>query len=62
MYDHLDNALCLFGLGDIDFHRIDLAEEQVEQFILPTVPKTKTKVNNDTRRMDSSENMVSYKL
>jgi hypothetical protein len=62
MDDDLDNALCLFGLEDIDFPRIDVTEEQVEQFILPTVPKTVTKVNNDTRRMDSSENMVSYTL
>ena len=53
MDDHLDNALHYFGLGEIDFQRIAVTEEQIEEFSLPPMPKNKEtidKVNNDTRK------------
>jgi len=53
MDDHLDNALHYFGLGEIDFQRIAVTEEQIEEFNLPPMPKNKetiNKVNNDTRK------------
>jgi hypothetical protein len=52
MDDHLDNALRYFGLEDVDFQRIAVTEEQLEQFNLPPMPKSKEmidKVNHDTR-------------
>lgn len=58
MNNHLDNALRFFGLEDIDLQRIDMTEEQIEQFRLPPMPKSKEaidKINNDTRKMDISE-------
>ncbi|MFZ0513680.1 MAG: hypothetical protein WAM14_18885 [Candidatus Nitrosopolaris sp.] len=51
--DHLDNALLHFGLGEIDFQRIAVTEEQIEEFHLPPMPKSKEtidKVNHDTRK------------
>jgi hypothetical protein len=53
MDDHLDNALRYFGLEDVDFQRIAVTEEQIEQFNLPPMPKSKEtvdKVNHDTRK------------
>jgi hypothetical protein len=53
MDDHLDNALRYFGLGEIDFQRIAVTEEQIEEFNLPPMPKSKEtidKVNHDTRK------------
>jgi hypothetical protein len=53
MDDHLDNALRFFGLGDIDFQRIGVTEEQIEEFHLPPVPNSKEtidKVNHDTMK------------
>lgn len=53
MDDHLDNALRYFGLEDIDFKRIAVTEEQIEEFNLPPMPKSKEtidKVNHDTRK------------
>jgi hypothetical protein len=53
MDDHLDNALRYFGLEDIYFQRIAVTEEQIEQFNLPPMPKSKEtidKVNHDTRK------------
>jgi hypothetical protein len=53
MDDHLDNALRYFGLEDIDFQRVAVTEEQIEEFHLPPMPKSKEtidKVNNDTRK------------
>jgi hypothetical protein len=53
MDDHLDDALRFFGLGDIDFQRIAVTEEQIEEFSLPTMPKSKEtidKVDHDTRK------------
>jgi hypothetical protein len=53
MDDYLDNALRFFGLGDIDFQRIAVTEEQIEEFNLPPMPKNKEtidKVNHDTRK------------
>jgi hypothetical protein len=50
---HLDNALRYFGLGEIDFQRIAVTEEQIEEFNLPPMPKSKEtidKVNHDTRK------------
>jgi hypothetical protein len=52
MDDHLDNVFRYFGLEDIDFQRIAVTEEQIEQFNLPSMPKSKEtidKVNHDTR-------------
>jgi hypothetical protein len=52
MDDHFDNALRYFGLEDIDFQRA-VTEEQIEEFNLPPVPKSKEtidKVNHDTRK------------
>jgi hypothetical protein len=49
----LDNALRYFGLEDVDFQRIAVTEEQIEQFNLPPMPKSKEtvdKVNHDTRK------------
>ena len=40
-------------MGEIDFERIAVAEEQIEQFNLPPMPKSKEtidKVNHDTRK------------
>jgi hypothetical protein len=53
MEDHLDEAFGYFGLGEIDFQRVAVTEEQVEEFNLPTEPESKEtieKVNNDTRK------------
>ena len=53
MDDHLDNALRYFGLEDVDFQRIAVTEEQIEEFNLPPMPKSKEtidKVNHDTRK------------
>ena len=53
MEDHLDKAFVYFGLEDIDFQRITVTEEQIEQLGLPAMPKsveTINKVNNDTGR------------
>jgi hypothetical protein len=53
MEDHLDKAFVYFGLEDIDFQRITVTEEQIEQLGLPAMPKsveTINKVNNDTRK------------
>jgi hypothetical protein len=53
MDDHLDNAFRYFGLENIDFQRIAVTEEQIEQFNLPPMPKSKEtidKVNNYTRK------------
>ncbi len=52
MDNHLDSALCYFGLGDIDLQRVAVKEEQIEQFNLPVVPEnqqTIKKVKSDTR-------------
>jgi len=50
MDNHLDSALCYFGLGDIDLQRVAVVEEQIEQFNLPVVPESQeTKVKSDTR-------------
>jgi hypothetical protein len=38
---HLNNALRFFGLEDIDFQRIAVTEEQIEEFHLPPMPKSK---------------------
>ncbi|MGC1931603.1 MAG: hypothetical protein WA667_21740 [Candidatus Nitrosopolaris sp.] len=35
MDNHLDSALCYFGLGDIDLQRIAVTEEQIKEFNLP---------------------------
>jgi hypothetical protein len=40
-------------LEDIDFQRVAVTEEQIEEFHLPPMPKSKEtidKVNNDTRK------------
>jgi hypothetical protein len=50
MDDHLDNALRFFGLEDIDFQRIAVTEEQIEEFHLPKNKETIDKVNHDTRK------------
>ena len=53
MEDHLDNGLLHFGLGEIEFQRIAVTEEQIEEFNLPPMPKSKEtieKVNHDTRK------------
>jgi len=53
MDDHLDKALHYFGLEDIDFQRMAVTEEQIEEFNLPPMPKSKEtidKVNHDTRK------------
>jgi hypothetical protein len=53
MEDHLDEAFVYFGLGEIDFQRVSVTEEQIEEFNLPHMPKNKEtidKVNNDTRK------------
>ncbi|MGA9155038.1 MAG: hypothetical protein WBZ36_31020 [Candidatus Nitrosopolaris sp.] len=53
MDDHLNNALRYFGLEEVDFQRIAVTEEQIEQFNLPPMPKNKEtidKVNHDTRK------------
>jgi hypothetical protein len=53
MDDHLDNALRYFGLEEIDFQRIVVTEEQIEEFNLPLMPKSEEtidKVNHDTRK------------
>ncbi|MFY9872436.1 MAG: hypothetical protein WAK17_22220 [Candidatus Nitrosopolaris sp.] len=53
MEDHLDNAFVYFGLEDIDFERVAVTEEQIEEFNLPPVPNNKEtidKVNHDTRK------------
>ena len=53
MDDHLDNALRYFGLEEIDFQRMTVTEEQIEEFNLPPMPKSKEtidKVNHDTRK------------
>jgi hypothetical protein len=52
MDNHLDSALCYFGLGDIDLQRVAVIEEQIEQFNLPVVPESQEtikKVKSDTR-------------
>ena len=52
MDNHLDSALCYFGLGDIDLQRVAVVEEQIEQFNLPVVPESQEtikKVKSDTR-------------
>ena len=49
----MDNALRFFGLEDIDFQRIAVTEEQIEQFNLSAMSKSKEtidKVNRDTRK------------
>jgi hypothetical protein len=54
MDDHLDDALRFFGLEDMDFQRRAVTEEQIQQFSLPAMPKSKEiidKVNHDTRRI-----------
>jgi hypothetical protein len=53
MDNHLDNALLYFGLEDIDFQRIAVTEEQIEEFDLSPTPNNKEtidKVNHDTRK------------
>ncbi len=53
MENHLNEALHYFGLGDVDFQRIAVTEEQIGQFNLPPMPNSKEtidKVNNDTRK------------
>jgi hypothetical protein len=53
MDDHLEDAFRYFGLEDIDFERIAVTEEQIEEFNLPPMPKNKEtidKVNHDTRK------------
>jgi len=53
MDDHLDDALRFFGLGDIDFQRIAVTEDQIEEFNLPPMSKSKetiNKVNHDRRK------------
>ena len=50
---YLDNAFRHFGLEDIDFQRIAVTEEQIEEFNVPPVPKNKEtidKVNHDSRK------------
>jgi hypothetical protein len=49
MDDHLDNALRFFGIGEIDFQRIAVAVEQIEEF-MPKNKETINKVNHDTRK------------
>lgn len=52
MDNHLDSALCYFGLGDIDLQRVAVIEEQIEQFNLPVLPESQEtikKVKSDTR-------------
>jgi hypothetical protein len=52
MENHLVNALHQFDLEDIDFHRVAVTLEQIEEFNLPSEPKDKEtidKVNRDTR-------------
>jgi hypothetical protein len=49
---HLDSALCYFGLQDIDFERVAVTEEQIQQFNLPPIPKSQetiNKIKRDTR-------------
>lgn len=53
MDDHRDNALRYFGLEDIDLQRIAVTEEQLEEFNLPPMSKSKDsidKINHDTRK------------
>jgi hypothetical protein len=40
MDDHMDKAFVYFGLEDIDFQRIAVTEEQIEQYSLPAMPKS----------------------
>jgi hypothetical protein len=50
---HMDNGLRHFRLEDIDFQRIAVTEEQIEELDLPPMPKNKEtsdKVNHDTRK------------
>jgi predicted small metal-binding protein len=53
MEDHLDKAFVYFGLEDIDFQRVAVTEEQIEEFNLPHMPNNKEtieKVDHDTRK------------
>lgn len=50
---HLDNAFSEFGLDGIEFQRIAITPDQIEEFNLPPIPndqETVDKVNRDTRR------------
>lgn len=38
MDNHWYNALCYFGLGDIDLPLTAVTEEQIEEFNLPALP------------------------
>lgn len=53
MIRHLDNAFSEFDLYGIDFQRIAITPDQIEEFNLPHVPNdqdTVDKVNRDTRK------------
>ena len=61
----MDNALRFFGLEDIDFQRIAVNVEEIEEFHLPPMPKSKEiieMVNHDTLKAaakNTIQNMVS---